>query len=281
MSNSKESLMKLISAAVISAALLTPLTALAHDTWLLPSKTVLASGQWVTVDAAASTLPFIKDHAPLRLNDDNLRITAPDGSAVEAQNLAIGKLRSTFDLQLTQEGTYKIAVLFDAIMASWEDGDQRHRWPPRGGSFSAEGFAKAVPKKAKNLRVTQMIRRMETYVTAGQPDAGALKPQGKGLELVPVTPFNDLYSDESATFQLLLDGKPAANQAVEVIADGVRYRTAVNEIALTTDKDGRFSITWPGPGMYWLKTSLRDDKATKPATERSLSFTGILEVLSP
>ena len=273
--------MKFISSAVLIAALLTPFAAPAHDTWLLPSKTVLATGQWVTLDAAASTLPFIKDHAPLRLNDDNLHITAPDGTAVAAQNLATGKLRSTFDLQLTQDGTYKIAVIYEGMMASWQDGDQRHRWPPRGSRFSAEGLAKAVPKDARNLRVTQMIRRMETYVTAGEPDTGALKPQGHGLELVPVTPFNDLYSDEPATFQLLLDGKPAPNQTVEVIADGVRYRDAVNEITRTSDKDGHFSINWPGPGMYWLKTSLRDDKATKPASERNLSFTGILEVLSP
>lgn len=273
--------MKLLYSAALGAALLTPLSALAHDTWLLPSKTVLATGQWVTVDAAASTQPFIKDHAPLRLNSDNLHITAPDGSAAEAHNLATGKLRSTFDLQLEQEGTYKIAVLFDSMMASWQEGEQRHRWPPRGGTFSAAGLAKQVPPDATKLRVTEMLRRMETYVTAGQPDNRAHKPTGKGLELVPVTPFNDLYSDEPATFQLLLDGQPASDQPIKIVADGLRYRDAVQAIKLTTDKDGRVIINWPGPGMYWMNTSLRDNKATKPATERSVSFTAILEVLSP
>lgn len=273
--------MKMLYTAALSAALLTPFSTLAHDTWLMPSKTVLASGQWVSVDAAASTLPFIKDHAPLRINSDNLHITAPDGSAVEAQNLAVGKLHSTFDLQLVQDGTYKIVVLLDGMMATWQEGEQRRRWPPRGSTFSAAGFAKNVPQDATNLRVTEMVRRMETYVTAGQPDKGALKPSGKGLELVEITPFNDLYSDEPASFQLLLDGKPAAQQSIKIIADGVRYRDAVQDIKLTTDNDGRFKVNWPGPGMYWLNTSLRDDKASKPATERSLSFTAILEVLSP
>lgn len=274
--------MTLFRIAAVSAALLAPTSgALAHDTWLMPSKTVLATGQWVTIDGGASTLPFLKDHAPLRINADNLSITAPDGSNVEAQNISVGKLRSTFDFPLELEGTYKVTVSFESIMALWQDGKQRHRWPARGETFSRDGFAKNVPKNAKNLRVSEMLRRTETYVTAGQPSDTALKPSGRGLELAPVTAFNDLYSDEAATFQLLLDGKPAASQEIKIIADGVRYRDAVDEILLTTDQDGRFTVEWPGPGLYWMNTSTQDSKARKPATQRSISYTGIFEVLSP
>lgn len=265
--------------AVAAPVMLLPAVALAHNTWLQPSKTVLSSGQWVTVDGGASTEPFVKDHAPLRL--DNLVITAPDGSNPAPENTSTGKLRSTFDLQLTQDGTYKIALINKGMMASWEEGDQRKRWPPRGSPFTAEGFAKEVPKNAKNLSVTQFVSRLETYVTAGKPSDAALKPSGEGLELAQVTGFNDLYADEPATFQLLLDGKPVANQKIEIIADGIRYRDAVNEIELTTGSDGRFTVEWPAAGLYWLTTSLRDKNAKAPATDRNTSFTGVFEVLSP
>ncbi len=260
-------------------ALLLPVSALAHNTWLQPSKTVLSTGQWVTFDGGASTQPFVKDHAPLRL--DALVITAPDGTPVHAQNVTVGKLRSSFDLELDQEGTYKIAVVMQGMMATWEEDEQRKRWPGRGEIFTPEGFAKAVPTDAQNLRVSEMIRRLETYVTAGQPNDAALKPSGKGLELIPVTAFNDLYSDEPATFQLLLDGKPAADLTVEIIADGIRYRDAVDPIELKTDADGRFTVTWPRPGLYWVNASLQDEHATAPATARSTSYTGVFEVLSP
>ena len=264
---------------LVAAVALMPAAALAHNLWLLPSKTVLSNGQWITVDAGASTQPFVKDHAPLRL--DSLVITAPDGSHPSPENAATGKLRSTFDLQLTQDGTYRIAVVNSGLSAAWEDSGERRFWPPRGQPFTAEGFAREVPKGAKNLRVMQRMSRLETFVTAGKPGGRALEPIGQGLEVAPVTPFNDLFADEPATFQLLLDGKPAANQKVELIADGIRYRSAVDEIELTTNADGRFTIEWPAPGLYWLTTSLRDDKATAPATERNTSYTATFEVLSP
>jgi uncharacterized GH25 family protein len=260
-------------------ALLLPTAALAHKGWLMPSKTVLNVNQWITVDAGTSSDPFIKDHNAMRL--DNLLITAPDGSTVAPENLSSGKLRSTFDLQLTQNGTYRIAVVNDGINASWEQDGQNKRWPPRGTPFTAEGFAKEVPKKAKNLKVTQTLSRLETFATAGKPDNAAVKPTGKGLELVAISGINEWYSGEEARFQFLIDGKPAANIKVEVIADGVRYRNAVNGTELTTDAEGRFAVQWPAAGMYWLGADAEDEKAEKPAKERRLRYAATLEVLSP
>lgn len=271
--------MKTILKPLVLAALCLPLSAMAHKQWIAPFKTVLNVDQWVTFDAGSSTEPFVRDHNASRL--DNLVITAPDGSVVTPENLATGKLRSTFDLQLKQAGTYKVAVVNTGITASWDDNGQTKRWPPRGTAFTPEGFAQEVPKKAKDLKVTQSLGRLETYVTAGKPNDTALKPTGKGLELVQVTGFNDLYTGEPATFQFLLDGKPAADVEVEVIADGTRYRNSVNEIELKTGKDGRFTIEWQQPGLYWLSASVSDKKGEKPATERRTSYTGSFEVLSP
>jgi len=261
------------------AALCLPLSALAHKQWLAPSKTVLNVDQWVTFDAGVATDPFVLDNNAMRV--DNLSITAPDGTAVAPENPATGKLRATFDLQLKQAGTYKIAVINNSIAASWDDNGQTKRWPARGATFTAEGFAKEVPADAKDLKVTQSVGRIETFVTAGKPNTTALAPTGKGLELVPVTGFNDLYVGEAATFQLLLDGKPAADVEVEAIANGTRYRNAIGEIEVKTDKNGRFTFNWKQPGLYYLSASVTDDKAEKPATSRRSSYAASFEVLSP
>ncbi len=267
-----------IRCALLVAALL-PATALAHKGWLQTSKTVLNVNQWVTVDAASSTDPFVRDHNAMRL--DNLAITAPDGRAVTPETVASGKLRSSFDLQVTQAGTYRIAVVNAGIAASWDDKGQIKRWPPRGTPFSEEGFAREVPKAAKDLKVTQSLSRLETFVTAGKPNDTALQPTGRGLELVPVTAFNDLYAGETATFRLLLDGRPAAGVKMELIADGVRYRNAIEAVELETDADGRVTINWPEAGWYWLSASVQDDQGEEPATQRRASYTGTFEVLSP
>lgn len=270
--------MNKLALALAVAAL--PFAAHAHKGWLAPSKTVLSVGQWITVDAGTSTDPFLKDHNAMRL--DNLVVTAPDGSNVQAENASTGKLRSTFDVQLSQAGTYKIAVVNQGISARWEEKGQRKSYPPRGQAFTAEGFAKEVPADAEKLSVTESLTQLVTFATAGKPNDTALKPTGVGLELVPLQSITDLYVGEQAKFQFLLDGKPAADVDVEIIADGVRYRSSVDAIELKTDKDGKFAIDWKTAGLYWMSASVSDEKAsTPPAKQRRTAYTAIVEVLSP
>jgi uncharacterized GH25 family protein len=254
-------------------------TAEAHRAWLLPSATVLSSNDaWVTLDAAVSNDIFHADHAPMRLDD--LIVTAPDGKATAITNASTGKFRSSFDLQLPQKGTYKIAIASSGLMATWETAEgERRMWPQRGQKADPKDFATQVPKDAKKLQVTEFSRRMETFVTSGTPSETVLQPTKKGLELKPVTHPNDLFAGEAAEFILLMNGKPAADVKVTVIAGGMRYRNDQQAIEVVTDKKGQFQITWPAAGMYWLTAQYRDDKAAKPATQRAANYSATFEVL--
>lgn len=258
----------------LAIAAVLPFSALAHKAWLQPSQTVLAGERpWVTVDAAVSNDLFYFNHVPLRL--DTLVITAPDGSAVQPQNPATGKYRSVFDVELAQTGTYRLALVNDGLFANWNENGQRKRWRGNAASFASE-----VPKDAKDLQVSQSLGRVETFVTNGAPSQTALKPSGRGLELVPVTHPNDLFAGEKATFKLHIDGKPAPGLEVEIVRGGTRYRNAQDELKLTTDAQGSFSVTWPEAGMYWLETTSEDAKTSLPqAKQRRLSYVATLEVL--
>jgi uncharacterized GH25 family protein len=262
-----------LRAIAIAAALLAPFASQAHKMWLLPSATVSTVDQWVTVDAAVSNDLFYFNHVPLRL--DSLAITAPDGSKVSAENPFTGKYRSVFDVQLKQNGTYKVALVNNGLFASYEENGQRKRW--RG---NVEKFAKEVPADAKNLEVNESVGRVETFVTAGKPTEGALKPANVGLELVPLTHPNDLYAGEASKFRFLIDGKPAANLEVIVQAGGTRYRNEQEEQKLKTDAQGELAVNWPAPGMYWLETGSEDQKTSiKRAKQRRLSYVATFEVL--
>lgn len=256
-----------------------PLTAQAHRAWLLPSATVLSSDDaWVSIDAAVSNDIFHADHAPMRA--EGVVVTAPDGTTLQVQNAMTGKYRSTFDVQLPQKGTYKIAVASSGLMARWEtETGERKMWPGRGERANPADFDKMVPKKAKNLEVSQFSRRMETFVTSGSPTESVLKATKQGLELVPVTHPNDLFAGEAATFQFQTDGKPVAGVKVTIIPGGMRYRNDQAAIEAESDKKGNISITWPQAGMYWLSANYRDDKAKKPATVRAGSYVATFEVL--
>ena len=73
--------MKHLAAAL---ALCLPFAAGAHDVWSCRPSTVLSGADsWITVDAAVGNDKFHFNHAPLRL--DGLAVTAPDGSAAEAE----------------------------------------------------------------------------------------------------------------------------------------------------------------------------------------------------
>lgn len=251
-----------------------PLAAEAHRTWMLPSATVLSGEDpWVTVDAAVSNDLFYFEHFPMRL--DGLKVIAPDGHNVKAENQNTGRYRSTFDVHLTQSGTYKLALVNNGLFANYKENGENKRW--RG---TPETFAKEVPAKAQDLRVTQSDSRMEVFVTSGKPTDKTLQPTNVGLELVPVTHPNDLFAGEAATFRFLFDGKPAADVKVSVIPGGIRYRDKLNEQTLTTDKDGQFAVTWPEPGMYWLNASVNGAASVKLASDRRASYTATLEVLA-
>lgn len=259
---------------LLCSALATPLAAQAHRTFLLPSATVVAGNTpWVSFDAAAATDLFYFDHVPLQL--DGLVIATPDGSAAKAENASTGKYRSSFDLRLSQQGSYKLSLLNQNLFASYKEQGVPKRW--RG---TAEALAKEIPAYAEELQVTQMQGRIETFVTNGKPNKRALEISGKGLELEPITHPNDLMAGEAAQFRLLLDGKPAAALKVSVIAGGIRYRQKLAEQIISTDADGKFTVNWQGAGMYWMEASVIDKKSTvAQAQERRASYVATLEVL--
>jgi len=244
----------------------------AHNVWLLPSSTILSKDDWVTVDAAVSNDLFFFNHNPLAL--DNLSITAPDGTEVKAENMHKGKLRSVFDLHLSQPGTYRLAILNSGVFARWTDKASSQPKRVRG---TPETIADLIPADARNVEITQMAGRIETFVTVGTPST--LRPVGKGLELVASHP-TDLVKGERTNFALRIDGQPAKDLEVVVTPGNTRYRDKMDEIKVKTDADGRFVITWPQAGMYWLEVSTSDTNSSVPqARERRLSYAATLEVM--
>jgi uncharacterized GH25 family protein len=254
------------------AALAAPLTAQAHRAWLAPTATVLSgTDAWVGFDAGMSNGVFIPDHAAMNLA--GLVITAPDGSTAAPENMTRARYRSSFDLHLTQPGTYRVANVMSGVIVSYKENGEQKRW--RG--TEAE-MAAAIPAGATDVSATRSDSRIETYVTLGAPTMTALTPTGQGIELVPVTHPNDLVAGEAATFKLVRDGQPAADLDVTIARGGTRYRDNPEEMTVKTGADGSFTVTWPEAGMYWMNASVRTPaEGTQMAA--SAQYNGVVEVL--
>ena len=273
--------MKRSTLALAAALCLLPLSALAHKQWLVPSSTVVAGNNaWVTVDAAVSNDLFYFEHQPMRL--DALKAWAPDGAEAAIENKATGRYRSTFDVHLTQKGTWRIASVSDGVMGSYDLGGKTERLP-RGTTTA--NLAERIPAGATNVKTAESNNRNEIFVTVGEPTTTLFKPTGKGIELVPVTHPNDLIAGEAATFQFLLDGKPAAGLPVTLIPGGIRYRDQLGQMDLRTGADGKVAVNWTEPGLYWLNVTTpqagEGAEGTPPPIARRASYVTTLEVLAP
>lgn len=286
--------------AVAAVAALAAPAAIAHRMWLLPSSTVVSgTDNWVTVDAAVSNDLFYFDHRPLGVIPT---ITQPDGSEGKAEHHNVGQFRATFDVHLTQQGTYRIAVVNQGVFGRYTLNGET-KMIPRGTTKAQ--LASVIPAGATDVQTSEMLARNEIFVTQGAPTNTVFKPTGQGIELVPVTHPNDLVSNEPATFQFLMDGKPAAGLYVTTILGNGRYRAAQKQLDLRTDAAGKVTIRWPEAGMYWINVTPNapqpEGEGSRPQAQggegrpagggapgmggvpsgRRVSYTTTLEVLAP
>lgn len=254
------------------ATLALPLSAQAHRAWLAPTSTVLSgTDAWVGFDAGMSNGVFIPDHAAMNLA--GLVITAPDGSTAQPENMIRARYRSSFDLHLTQPGTWKIANVMGGVMATYKEDGEEKRW--RGQAADLPG---AIPAGATDVVATRTSSRIETFVTLGAPTDSVFTNPADGLVLIPVSHPNDLVAGEAATFKLSLDGVAAANVEVTVARGGTRYRDKPEEMTVTTGPDGAFTVTWPEPGMYWLNATVRTP-ARGETIAANAQYVAVMEVL--
>lgn len=242
----------LLSSAATLALLISAPTAMAHSQWLLPSTTQVAVSSnpqrpaYVSVDAASSNGLFYADHNAMRLT--NLKITGPDGAAIEPENVSTARYRSTFDVKLAAPGTYRIASVSQSVSATYKVGEETKTF--RG---TEETLTTEVPADAAELKVSRSFGRVETFVVAGAPSEFA--PVGAGLEIYPLQPVTDLVVGEAARFRVLFNGQPVPNLKVKVVPGGVRYRGELGDEILTADVNGEVSVDWKLAGPYWLNAS--------------------------
>lgn len=224
-------------------------TAQAHRQWLLSSTTVLSGeGQWISVEGAISNDLFFPNHVAIPL--EATTATAPSGKQLELKSPAQGKIHSTFELLLEEQGTYRITTLNNMMFASWKENGEPKRM--RG---NAEKFASMDLASMEDLQLGKFFTRVETIVTCGEPTT--LATFGEGIEFEFITHPNDLYHGETATFRVLLDGQPMPEAEVTIVKGNDRFRDSVDELIVTSNAKGLISVEWPSAGRFWLNISSR------------------------
>lgn len=255
----------LLSLLAICAVLSPTAASAAPRSWMLPSETLFTGSgdEWLTVDAALSTDLYYYDHPAQNWQPV---VVAPDGTTGGVENFAKAKQRLTFDVHIVQRGTYKVSIFNETVTGSYLLNGERKPLP-RGTTPAT--LAQAVPEGATEVWSAVNMSRIETFATAGEPSTTVFKPTGKGIEMVPVTHPTELLAGEPATFQFLLDGKPAPGLTISVVNGGVRYRAGgLQQLDLKTDAQGKVTITWPDAGMWWVHATNVDARGEGNETPR-------------
>lgn len=278
--------MKFHRTLVVAGLLLGASTLQAHRVWILPSMTVFSgTDQWASFEAAVSNNLFFPNHRPVPIAA--IEVRGPDGQPVAVQNAVGGEVRSSFELQLKQQGTYAISLKpgivrrptspgDPTLFGSYEKAGKVERWRGTPESLVAEGMAGKPGFKLRESGGRQVV----TFVTCGKPSDGVLRTTGRGIEVEYLTHPNDLFVGEAARFRLLLDGKPAPGAEVTVVRGDDRYRDEAGDITLRTDADGVVEIKWPQAGRYWFEASAGTAGTLHGVpSEKSFTYIATFEVL--
>ncbi len=213
----------------------------AHTPYLLPLSFDVTPDALVVVDAGYAEKFFLSE---VNFGDTRFVITTPDGSVLPFGDVHQFKSRTVAEQKLPgAKGTYRLStgVRLGAIFRSWEQDGKVE--------VSRDG-SKTPPPGVKLLSHYQSYSISEAYVTAGAPDKRALAPTKQGLEIVPVTHPNDLFTGEKFEFNVLFDGKPLAGQTVDIYRSPMDLGSEHTSESAKTDAQGRVAYALTKPGIY-------------------------------
>lgn len=250
-------------------------SALAHTLWVMPSHFVLSGeDSWVSVDISAGNMTFIADKG---VSPNNLSIVFPDGSRHAFAQSYQGKRKSQADHQLVAEGTYLIENGgAPRYFTMFEVNGERKRI-----MANKQEAASQLPAGATKVTTSRGQGKALAVVNVKKPNRTAITPKGEGFELDFTTHPADYVAEETIQWQMLLDGKPAADVKVEFSRQDELYRDNAGRLEVKTDAQGKLVFTPEYPGRYLLEASYQAADSSPLADQVRASLTLTFEVGLP
>lgn len=252
---------------LLAAACAVP--AIAHTSYILPSRFVANLEDMVTVEAAFAEDFFIPDVA---VNDGDFHIVKPDGTRAEFDSVNPHKQLVILETRIEDEGTYRFTTGVRRGRRSTMalvDGE----WI---NTFENDG---KIPASATATKTRETETVADAYLTKRAPTRAPVDLQIGRLVLQPITHPSDAFLGDPFDFQLLFDGQPVAGHVMNVDRGGARYDASMFHEEIATDAEGKVSLNFDKAGIYiiWTRHSA-PAPADADVDERSYTTSLILEV---
>lgn len=244
--------------AALAALVAAPLgLALAHDTWLLPSRATVPPGQEVTFDlTSGAAFPAAETPiAPARVRLARLRMGGVE-SALPTPRTGARALR--FRTPLHRSGIATVWVSLAPKTLTLAPAEVAHYLDEIGAPDSLRRAWEAAPPGARRWR-ERYAKHAKTVVRVASPqrpipagsDSGWHRPTGQPLEFLPERDPTALRAGDTLHLRLLRAGAAVPLHPVGVAAEGDRAGTLRR-----TDAAGRLAVPLPRAGRWLLRTTL-------------------------
>ncbi|ESQ84154.1 hypothetical protein AEAC466_10430 [Asticcacaulis sp. AC466] len=268
----------------------TAASAQARTSYILPYN-FAPTDAYVTAQAATSENVFTPEGA---LKLDAFQVIDSAGVVTTAKGVAFKEV-TLFESALPHEGTFRLTTgnrEMRTMQMMQIDGKWRPvRGPggparPGGEGKPAEGApqtpvqpaaqAQAIPADAKTVTVKSMMRA-DSYISYKKPSDTLPPAEGKGLEIVPVTHPNRLFSGNAFDFIVTFDGQPLSGVTYKVSRGGDQYADSSYALSADSAAGGKGEVVFQTPGIYVIEISRKwlDGDLTDP---RSWSYSLTVEV---
>jgi len=260
---------------LMCAALAFP--AAAHTPYLVPFN-FAPTEAYITVHDALTDNTFFTPEFPIK--GDDFYITDDKGVTIADKGLSLHQL-ALFESPLPHEGTFRISTGnrdVRTLTLAEIDGRWKPVKMPENGLPVAPPFADqtTLPAGTRIVPVKTMVRS-ESYVSYNKPSDAVPPPEGRGLELVPLSHPNRLFAGGTFSFALQFDGKPLANAHYAVFRAYDTYETEAYAANGDTGTDGKSTLTFVKPGIYVIEVS-RNWQESDPSDPRTWLYSLTLEV---
>ena len=244
-------------------AVITP--ALGHQQWILPNFFYTnRESPWLGIEHTWGDQRFVPRQGPGTL----LSIFHPEGWSIGLSSTYVGQTRTVAEMELTEQGTYRIETDRPAHYVTEIEVDGKRKWV----------------HKPKNQLPGEKVRQSAyrwsqttTFVTVGECTQGVLEATGALLEIVPVTHPNKIFVGKPFVVRVLSRGQLVPRQEVQVYSEMNNGHDAT--LATVTDADGECELIFPSPGKYLLTANLRQDaKDSSRANVDIFSVSMLVEV---
>jgi uncharacterized GH25 family protein len=239
---------------------------LAHDTWLLPRSTAIASGGTVTLELT-SGMVFPKNETaikPDRVARAGVRL-AGETSVLEDRRSAAKSLE--LSARLTRPGVATLWIELAPKSIDLKPEEVAHYLDEIGASQEVRRAWAEMPKPRRWREL--YVKHAKAFVRVGDPegDRSWAEPVGLGLEIVPEQDPVALRPGDDLSVQVLRGGEPLASFPLALAPEGKG-----KAVVKTTDAQGRATFRLDRAGR-WLMRGTHLRRSTKTEADWESDFT--------